>query len=215
MTIGLKLKAIAETIEGFNVLFDNESGAQIDLSKTLPPMILIYTQNNGQVNSNNAHYRDNANFLFIFLDKQTRDYRGSQVDPIIDALKKKTYELAEKIKRETSLKLNTTQINYTVRYNQFGENLCGVSFSLNILERIGTDLGCEIETYSLEILESIYEVDSETGQRFVYTGRAKLGSPIDMPVWDISRIETFASGETQTKHAYQVKWTEYNLVPYN
>jgi len=155
MDINAKIKTLAETMSGYSVIVDSSNGANVELSKVTMPCILVFIQDTGEYLSANSHYRDSVNIKIAFLNKIPKGFKESDVETMRYDLKNDMVLLYHKLKFDFQFKINNNAIKYEIVYDEFDENLIGVTFSDNVKERVGLNLACETPDSIGEIPSSI------------------------------------------------------------
>jgi hypothetical protein len=143
MDINAKIKLLAETMSGYSVIVDSSNGANVELSKVAMPCILIFIQDTGEFLSLNSHYRDSVNIKVAVLNKIPKGFKESDVESMRYDLKNDMILLYHKLKFDFQFKINTESIKYEIVYDEFDDNLIGVTFTDNVKERVGLNLACE------------------------------------------------------------------------
>lgn len=144
MNINSKIKLLAETFTGYSVLVDSSNGANVELSKVQMPCILVFIQENGEYLSTNSHYRDSVNIKIAVLNKIKKGFTDSDVDTMRHDLKNDAVLLYHRLKFDFEFKVNSDAIKYEIVYDEFDDNLIGITFSDTIKERVGINLACEV-----------------------------------------------------------------------
>lgn len=142
MDIHGKVKLLAETMTGYSVIVDTENGANVEISKTPMPCILIFIQESGEFDTKNSHYRDSIDIRIAFLNLMPKGFKESDVETTRYALKQDMILLYHKLKYDFQFKINTEFVKYEIVYDEYDDNLVGVVFSDNIKERVGKNLAC-------------------------------------------------------------------------
>lgn len=199
-----KIKNIAETITGYNVLVDTSNGANVEFDNITMPCILILIQQSGSYNTANSHYRDSANLRIFLFNKIVQDFNNEDVDAIKEQLKQDLILLHHRIRYNYDFKINTTSLNYEIVYDEMDANLFGVVINDTITERVGTNLACTetpqpqsviivdqdgniIGTYEQGGTYTINIGSSEMNGRYINT--AFTGASITLPHTPISGTE--------------------------
>jgi len=144
MSTYAKIKAIAETMTGYDVIVDSSNGANVDFDNITFPCILILIQQSGTYNTNNSHYRDSPNIRVHLFNKITQDATNDEIGPIKEVLKTDLVTLHHKLRYNFDFKINTTELNYRVSYNEYDANLLGLIFDDKVTERVGINLACTL-----------------------------------------------------------------------
>lgn len=143
MDINKKIEIIAQTITGYTVIVDTSNGANVELDKITMPCILIYTQQSGEYNTKNAHYRDSINLYVTILNKIPLGFKESDVENLRYQLKQDLTFLHYRLKHNFQFKINSDALKYQIVYDDFDANLIGLSFNDNVTEIIGVNLWCD------------------------------------------------------------------------
>jgi hypothetical protein len=138
-----KIKTIASTMSGYNVIVDTSNGANVEFDRLEMPAILILIQQSGTYNTANSHYRDSSNVRIIIFNKIPQDFKSTDIDTIKETLKEDLVRLHHKIRYNFDFKINSINLNYDLVYDEYDANLIGVVMNDTISERVGLNLACE------------------------------------------------------------------------
>jgi hypothetical protein len=165
-----KIKTIAETMNGYNVIVDTSNGANVEFDKLEMPSILILIQQSGNYNTANSHYRDSSNVRIIIFNKIPQDFKNTDIDTIKESLKEDLVKLHHKIRYNFDFKINSTTLNYDLVYDEYDANLIGVVMNDTIIEIIGLNLACSINPQPQQFNVNILDQDDNIIKTFLSSG---------------------------------------------
>lgn len=135
-TVESKIRAIAETFEGYGYYFADFAQANVEFDKIERPTILYVLPPGGKMNLHNDAFLDSPETQLWFLCPADFDFDGDENDCRVEAMKRLGMRFIDAINKSGEFEY-IEEFEYKVAYDTFDMNLTGVCFMPNLKEKRG------------------------------------------------------------------------------
>lgn len=143
-TVELKIRKIAESLEGVNYMFNNWAQANVAIDNVDGPTIIYVLPPSGELDFHYTRVRDYPQCQIAFVASTEFDFDSVENDNIIEQMKRLCIKFINKLNESGMFEMIEGRLTYRVLYDFLDQNVTGIVITPQLKEEEGVII-CEEE----------------------------------------------------------------------